>query len=54
MVGALESGCRGAGLLGARLSNANQAECDEVARELNMRLRKRLGLKFPHWAYHHA
>jgi IS30 family transposase len=39
---------------GMCMSKVTQAECDEVARELNMRPRKRLGFRSPHWAYHHA
>lgn len=39
---------------GICMSKVTQAECDEVARELNMRPRKRLRFRSPHWAYHHA
>ena len=39
---------------GMCMSKVTQAECDEVARELNMSLRKRLGFRSPHWEYHHG
>ena len=38
---------------GMCMSKVTQAECDEVARELNMRPRNRLGFRSPHWVYHH-
>lgn len=39
---------------GMCLSKVTQQECDEVAREINMRPRKRLGFRSPHWVYHHG
>lgn len=39
---------------GMCMSKVTQAECDEVARELNMRPRKRLGFRSPHWEYYHG